>query len=168
MPEPAGPRDRSFVAWPQLVCAALGFGLSVYAFHIHQLVLAGENTGCGITATLSCDAVIGSRFGVVLGIPLGLYGVVFFLVMALMSFSSQGDSLPAAKQRLVLATLAVLGSLALEYIMWAILHKGCPVCMSIHALCFINFFFAWATYRGWGRRVPEDAGVEVDAHTRLP
>jgi len=155
---PAPISRQTYVNWPQMACAALGFALSLYAYHVHLLILAGEKTGCAITETISCDQVIGSKYGVVFGIPLGIYGAAFFGVMAIMAISSTGNTRAAALQRLLLALAGGAGSVVLEFIMWALLHHACPVCMSIHLVCFVNLGLAVV---GYGRVLRAEGRVHA-------
>lgn len=143
---PIADRAKTYVAWPSLICGLVATALSGYAYYIHLQVEAGKATGCSFGPSLSCDAVIGSKYGAILGIPLGVWGMVFFAIVAVTAVSTRGNTKAAAFQRLALASMSVGGSLALEGIMWGVLKVGCPVCMSIHLVALINFFFALPMY----------------------
>ena len=141
------PSQRMKVYWGHVACGILGLGLAWYSLIVHNRIKAGVSDACGISEI--CDIVIGSpRWGQFLGIPLGLFGMLFFAVVLLTAVSKtrklQGDAL----LRLGVATVGVASSLGLEYVMWAIIHAGCPVCMSVHAVTLINFLLALA---GWLR-----------------
>jgi uncharacterized membrane protein len=154
----ATPRHNNFeISWPHIACGAAGLVLSAYAWHVHQLILAGAATGCGITETISCDKVIGSKpWGAPFGVPLGVYGLAFFVLVLITAAGNGQDKRAAVLQRLAVGTLGLTTSLGLEFIMWVLLHHGCPVCMATHLVCLMNFIFA---FLGWRRlKAPESAG----------
>ena len=135
------------IAWPQIICGLLGLGLAGYSLYLHKLIEAGASTGCGISDTISCDKVIGSKpWGAPFGIPLGVFGAVYFVVVLVTAISSSKELVSATLQRLGLAVIGIVFSLGLEYVMWGILHHGCPVCISTHIVTLVNFVFALAAY----------------------
>lgn len=141
---PAKPGVR--VAWPHVVLGLLGMGAGLYAVHLHALVMAGRATGCGISETISCDKVLGSTYGQFLGIPLGFYGALFWALVLVSSVSGTATSPRAAAwQRLGLASVGLLTSLALAWVSLGVLRHFCPVCATTHLLSGINFLFA-----AWG------------------
>ena len=140
------------IAWPQIICGLLGLGLAVYTLYLHKLIEAGASTGCGISDTISCDKVIGSKpWGAPFGIPLGVFGSVYFVIVLLTAFSPAQGWASATVQRLGVATVGIVFSLGLEYVMWGILHHGCPVCIMTHVVTLVNFVFALAAYFRLGR-----------------
>ena len=139
----AAPATGVRIAWPHVVLGLLGIGAGLYAVHLHALVMAGRSTGCGISETISCDKVLGSSYGELLGIPLGFYGALFW-ALVLVSSVSNATTLPraAARQRLTLASVGLLTSLVLAWVSLGVLRHFCPVCATTHVLSGINFLFA--------------------------
>lgn len=140
---PAVPRFN----WDHILLAVLGLALSGYAVHLHNLVAAGAATGCGISETISCDKVIGSKpWGAPFGIPLGMFGLAYFGVVAVTAVNNPDLGWDAYRKaalvRLGLGTAGVLSSMALEFVMWVILRHGCPVCIATHLVTLVNFLFA--------------------------
>ncbi|BCM91751.1 hypothetical protein IAD21_03626 [Abditibacteriota bacterium] len=135
------------VAWPHVVLSVLGLAASAYATYAHFLIKAGQDTGCGITDTISCDKVIGSQYGVVFGIPLGIFGALFWAIVLITAISSHNVSpRSAALQRLVVGTVGLTTSIVLAYISLGVLHKLCLVCATTHILSGINFLVALAGF----------------------
>ena len=137
------------VAWPHIVLGVLGLAASAYATHLHALVKAGEATGCGISNTISCDKVIGSQYGEMFGIPLGIFGALFWALVLVTAISSATTSLRAAAwQRLIVGAVGLATSLVLAYISLGVLRKFCPVCATTHVLSGINFCVAlWSVWK---------------------
>ncbi len=133
------------IAWPHIVLGALGLAASVWAIRVHLLVKAGAETGCGISETISCDKVIGSQYGQFLGIPLGVFGALFWALVMLTAVSSRTSSpLSASWQRLFLGAVGLATSLVLAWISLGVLRHFCPVCATTHVLSGINFLVALA------------------------
>lgn len=142
---PEATRGPLRIAWPHAILALPGLGLSIYSIIVHNRVRAGVEGACGISQ--SCDNVIGSKqWGEFMGIPLGVFGTAFFVLVLVTAISTSNKPNLDTLQRLAVATVGVIFSLGLEYVMWVILKEGCPVCISVHIVTFINFAFALA---GW-------------------
>jgi len=151
---PDVPQTR--VAWPHIVLGVIGIALSIYAIWAHIRIEAGQSTGCGISDTISCDAVIGSKWGKSFGIPLGYYGLIYWAIVMVTAVSGPGASLKmAALQRLGVAAVGILFSAGLFYISEFIIHKTCPICLSTHTTSLVNFIFAVVLWRRAGRKAIE-------------
>lgn len=122
--------------WSNVVLGLVGCLTSGYAVHVHRLAKAGADTGCGVSDTVSCDAVMTSKWGELFGIPVGFYGLMFFaivIVMAIASSSTQLSKRQFALQNLGVATVGFLTSVGFIYISYAFIKKACPVCLATHA-----------------------------------
>lgn len=146
------------IAWAHVVCGVLGLGLSLYTVHLHNLAKAGKATGCGISTTISCDKVLAHPvWGEFLGLPLGFWGAAFFVIVLVTAVSTNQNFNPrgAALQRLGVATVGILTSLGLEWIMWRVIGALCPFCMATHAVTLANFLFAiWGLWKA--QPIPTD------------
>lgn len=141
---------KTIIAWPHLVLAAIGIALSIYAIWAHGRIEANLSSGCSISETISCDTVIGSKWGKFAGIPLGYYGGLFWVIVALTAISGAGVSAKsAALQRLGVATVGLLFSLGLFYIAEFVIpgNKHCPICLGTHFTSLVNFVFALSSWR---------------------
>jgi uncharacterized membrane protein len=128
-------------SWPHMYLGALGFAISLYAFLIHQKIKAGGESGCGFTETINCDKVLASQYGSLFGIPLGAFGMLYFVVVILTAITTNRNSTPRAEtaQRLVIASLGLLATFALSYISYVIIKAACPICMATHATIIATF-----------------------------
>ena len=144
------------VSWPHVVLSLIGAGISMYAIHVHNLVMQGKETGCGITETITCDKVLASTYGEIFGIPLGMFGLLFFVIVLLSAITTN----PATTLRqMVLQRLLVCGvgfavSVALTYISLAVIGAACPICLATHATTFVLFVVSlWQFWKM--RRAPD-------------
>lgn len=136
------------ISWPHLLLGLAGLAVSAYAIHVHNIVAAGGQSACGISATINCDAVIGSKYGVLLGLPLGVWGMAYFALMMLTSVTD--PTTPpriAVLIRAMLATAGFLTVLGLAYISYIIIKITCPVCMTIHVI--ITLVFLYSLFEMW-------------------
>ncbi|HEX9998147.1 MAG TPA: vitamin K epoxide reductase family protein [Abditibacterium sp.] len=140
---------KTHIAWTHVVLAILGIALSVYAIWAHGRIEAGQSAGCTISASISCDEVLGSKWGKFFGIPLGYFGGVFWITVLLTAISSAGADLKmAALQRLAIGTVGIAFSAVLFYIAEFVIGKTCPICLGTHLCSLLNFVFAVV---GWKR-----------------
>lgn len=143
-PDPA----KRQISWPHLVLGLAGLAVSAYAIHVHNIVAAGGQSACGVSATVNCDAVIGSKYGVLLGLPLGVWGMAYFALMMLTSVTD--PTTPpriAVLIRTMVATAGFVTVLGLAYISYIIIKVTCPVCMTIHVIIIIVFLYSM--YEMW-------------------
>lgn len=142
-----GESERSWeprFSWPHMYLGALGFAISIYAFRLHGVIKAGGESGCGFTESINCDRVLASQYGSFLGLPLGLWGMAYFVLVVLVSVTTNPKvSLEQETlQRLVVCAAGLLGTLGLSYISYIVLRAACPVCMATHATIIACFAIA--------------------------
>src|ERR1700716_3440129 len=85
-----------------LSCALLGLGASAAAAytHYHMLYDPLYRSFCDVNETISCTQVYASRFSTFRGVPVALFGVLWFVVAGLISIAgltarpSVRDSVP--------------------------------------------------------------------------
>src|SRR5258707_3362445 len=70
-----------------LFCALVGLGASAAAAytHYHLLFDPAYRSFCDVNATVSCTQVYMSRFSTVGGIPVAVFGALWFVVAALLT-----------------------------------------------------------------------------------
>ena len=85
------PPKGTRVFWPHIVLGLIGLALSFYAVHAHLQIEAGQATGCSINETISCDDVIGSKYGKFAGIPLGYFGAAFWIIVIISGHFERRD-----------------------------------------------------------------------------
>jgi protein-disulfide isomerase/uncharacterized membrane protein len=122
-----------------LVCALVGFGASVAAAYVHYRLLYDPRylSFCDVNATISCTEVYLSRFSTVRGIPVAIFGALWFVVAGLLSASgmtaraSVRESVPG--YLFVLSTLALAVVLYLGYASFVVLKAICLLCLITYA-----------------------------------
>lgn len=142
------------IFWPHIVLGFIGLALSFYAVYAHVQIEAGQATGCSISDTISCDDVIGSKYGKFAGVPLGYFGAVFWIIVIISGVSSAASSLKSARlQALGVAAVGLVTSIGLAFIAHFVLHKICPICSGTHLTALFNFIYAvWAWFKMSGRK----------------
>lgn len=150
-----------------LLLAVIGLGLSLYAtFHHMQLKASGVTDAiCNINASFSCDDVASSSYSEVFGIPLGVYGIGYFLAMitllgtAMIKDEYRRDTLHAY---VVLSAIGLITSLVLGGISLFSLKVGCVVCMAIYGVTLLQAlnlaFNRQAVPRGWSLKSVSNGG----------
>lgn len=118
-----------------LTCALVGLGASAAAAytHYHLLFDPAYRSFCDVSATVSCTEVYQSRYSTVLGIPVSIFGGIWFLCAALLAMSGM-MARPAVRENIggylfAGSTLALSVALYLVYVSVFILHTYCPLCL---------------------------------------
>jgi uncharacterized membrane protein len=122
-----------------LTCALVGLGASAAAAytHYHLLYDPTYRSFCDVNATVSCTQVYMSRFSTVRGVPVALFGAMFFVAAALLSVSgltareSVRESVPGYLFALSTLSLAVI--LYLGYASFVLLKAVCLLCLTTYA-----------------------------------
>lgn len=122
-----------------LTFALLGMSASVAAAYTHYQLLAdpSHHSFCDVSATISCTQVYMSRFSTFRGVPVAIFGALWFVVAGLLSVSGM-----AARQSVrenvpgylfVLSTLALAVILYLGYASIVLLKTYCLLCLVTYA-----------------------------------
>jgi uncharacterized membrane protein/protein-disulfide isomerase len=118
-----------------LVFALVGLGASIAAAYVHYQVLQNPlyTSFCDINATVSCTEVYQSRFGTVWGIPVSIFGGIWFVCAALLSVAGL-LARPQVRESIAgylfaLSTGALAAALYLLYASIFILKAYCPMCL---------------------------------------
>ena len=142
-------RIRFFFAF---MLGLLGIAASVAT--IYALPLEGaEILSCGIEK-LSCTTALTSPFAKIFGIPLGIFGVLYFTFWTLNLRAFQMSSNDGYIWFLSWITLlGALGSLALAIIMFVILRAPCLYCLITHLSNIGAFILLWPVKK-WKMETP--------------
>jgi uncharacterized membrane protein len=145
---------RTRISWPHLVLCAIGLAVSAYALIEHLRLKAGQSSGCGFTETIDCAPVLTSKYAEFFNIPLGVWGMVFFALMALTATwkesvsTSKQDERRARGIQLALSACGLATSVLLTVISYTKLHALCPICLSTHAVTTTLFVVSlWLFFR---------------------
>ena len=132
------------VSWPHLLLGIIGAAISFYTIVLHNRIKAGGACGAG-----DCDAVISSKYGEMLGIPVGAFGVLFYAIIILLSITTKASTATPrqiATQRLVVAGAGLASVLWFIYISHVVIGKFCPYCMATHATTLLVFIVSVIDY----------------------
>jgi uncharacterized membrane protein/protein-disulfide isomerase len=122
-----------------LLCAAVGFGVSAAAAYTHYHLLNDPNyrSFCDVNETVSCTQVYMSRFSTVNGVPVAIFGALWFVVAGLLSVAgftardSVRESVPG--YLFVMSTMALAVVLYLGYASFFLLKAVCLLCLTTYA-----------------------------------
>lgn len=117
---------------------SLGSLLSLYTLYLHYKISKEDSyhAVCDLSNRISCTATIKNEHSKMLGIPNGIYGIGFYLILALLYYSNALFYLE------ILATIGLFFSFYLAYQLYKI-KTWCPVCLSIY---LINLIFVVLIY----------------------
>ena len=137
-------------AWLALVFAFVGLGASTASAYTHYLLLSDPTyvSFCDVNATVSCTAAYSSRFGAVWGIPVAIFGAIWFAFAALLSVAGLSGPAPVRESApgylFAGSTLALAAVLYLGYASFFILKTLCPLCLITYAAVLGLFFVTGA------------------------
>ncbi len=100
--------------------------------------LASTGSVCNISQEFNCQAVVTSEWSEIVGIPLGAFGVAFYLSLVLLLLHSYYSKFWSTRQLLILYTpallLSVLASCFLFYISKFVVQVLCPLCLMLYGI----------------------------------
>lgn len=167
-------RRAAFLA---LSCALLGLGASAAAAytHYHMLYDPMYRSFCDVSATISCTQVYQSRFSTFQGIPVAIFGGVWFVGAALMAGAgftarqSVRESIPG--YLFVMSTIALAVILYLGYASFVLLKTVCLLCLTTYAAVIGLFLVSGAAtsfpMTTLPRRASRDARVFISSPLAL-
>lgn len=160
-----------------LAFAALGLGASSISSYVHYKLLTDSSytSFCDVNATVSCTQAYLSPYGSFWGVPVGLAGVFFFVLILLLAgvggrpTSSARDAMPAYV--FALSTVGLAFVLYLGWASYARLHTFCVLCaityVAVVALFVISGGATTFPMTTLPRRVPRDLRALVSSPVAL-
>ena len=132
--------------------AAVGVLTSIYSIkhHLELRVQGHTEASCNINSTINCDAVASSKYSEIFGIPLGVWGLGYFLAMAVLvatilaNHKSRKDHEPTW---FIMTAIGLISSLVLAGISLGMLGTVCIVCVIIYTLTLAQSGVAWSLWR---------------------
>ena len=111
-----------------LVLSLLGLIISLY--QTYDYYTPSDGSFCDFSATISCSAVTKSSYARILTTPVAILGVLYFLILALLSRKAE------PKYFTFMYLWSLLGTLFIIYLIYAEIQLGalCPLCTLIHLL----------------------------------
>jgi uncharacterized membrane protein len=126
-----------------------GIGISIYLLIVHY---EPQALVCSTSGIVNCEKVLTSPQSVILGIPVPMFGIAFFVAMSALSLPAAWRSTSPWLARARLAAVVVgMGMVVYLISQEALtLHAICLWCTSVHVLTFALFLIV---ITGW-----EDTG----------
>ena len=148
---PEGP-DRPWRSIALTAIALAGVGVSVYVTILHY---AHVKPVCSDSGAINCTKVLTSPQSVFLGIPVPVYGLVFFVAMLVICLPKFWRTTLwwVPWLRLGMSSVGILFALRLIYEEFFVIRSLCLWCTGAHVLSFAMFVII---VTGW-----EDATVDV-------
>lgn len=125
------------LTWASFVLALAGLGVSIYLTIEH--FTGSTSLACPETGKINCAKVTTSSYSEVLGIPVAVLGLLFF-VAAVVLMSPPAWDAGIAWLRPVRLGSVIVGIAFVAYLVWAELfrvHAICLWCTSVHVLTFL-------------------------------
>jgi uncharacterized membrane protein/predicted DsbA family dithiol-disulfide isomerase len=160
-----------------LACGLVGLGASTAAAYIHYRILFDPRyvSVCDINATFNCSQVYLSRFGTWLGVPVAVFGAIWFALATILAAAGVwGDAdtrvnAPAYVFAMSTAALAVV--LFLGYTSVMVLKTYCVFCLITYAAVIGLFIVSGAAtafpMTTLPRRLARDLGRLVASPTAI-
>lgn len=124
-----------------ILLALLGFA---DAFYLTDMAFTGGTLACDIQGLSGCNTVAQSAYSRVFGLPLALYGVVFYsgFLLALFSYG-RISSLLYRRALIFFAAAGALSSTYFLYLQQFVIDALCVYCL---ASALVSFLLAYCVY----------------------
>jgi len=124
------------LVWVLALCGLAAALTSLYA-HYQMLAQPGYLSFCDINETVSCQQAYLSRFGSVRGVPVALYGVIFFGSVLVLAFLGEAGPAPVRESMplylFAAATVGLAVTLYMAYAAFFVLKAVCLMCLATYA-----------------------------------
>jgi uncharacterized membrane protein len=157
-----------------LACAIVGLGASIAAAYVHYRLLFDPSyqSFCDVSTTISCTQVYLSRYSMYRGVPVAVFGGLWFVAAALLTVSGMTarqtvrESIPG--YLFVLSTLALAVILYLAYASFIILKAYCLLCLITYAAVIGLFLVSGAATSFPMTTLPRRAARDLRVFARSP
>ncbi|OFZ46227.1 MAG: hypothetical protein A2381_11445 [Bdellovibrionales bacterium RIFOXYB1_FULL_37_110] len=144
--------EKRTIPYVQLVIVLIGLGASFWTYLLHLQLKAqlGSPLICDVNETLNCSKIIGSAQGEFFNIPLGIWGMSYWLIgLSLVYFLkfSQASFRYIVFWRMLVSSVGFLFALVLIYISYFILNGICEFCSVVQACCILYFIASFISYK---------------------
>jgi uncharacterized membrane protein len=141
-------RVPGWVIVSSLVICVLGLADAAYLTFEH--FTSSSTLACSDKGAVNCLKVTTSSYSKVLGIPVALLGLIFFVAMVVLCLPQLWRSQQKSVRQLRLAAASV-GMLSVLYLVWVELFKVdaiCLWCTGVHVLTFVLFALVVIEFTG--------------------
>jgi uncharacterized membrane protein/predicted DsbA family dithiol-disulfide isomerase len=122
-----------------LALAAVALIASLSALYVHYQMMRDPTytSFCDVSETVSCEAVLQSRFARVAGVPVAAGGAIWGALILLLALRGMGARDPNTRARyagyvFLFSTAGLAVSLYLGYASFFILRTMCPLCLTMY------------------------------------
>ena len=129
-----------------LALAALGLAASIAALYVHYQMLRDPAyvSFCDVNETVSCEAVLGSQYSWLFGIPVAAGGAIWSALVMLIAWrglraSKSDEAASAAGYIFILSTIGLAVVLYLGYASFFVIQKACPLCLAMYVAVIGTF-----------------------------
>ena len=145
--------------------ALLGLGASAASTWVHYRILNDPTYAsfCDVNATFSCTEAYTSRYGAIGGVPVAVFGMLFFaFILGLIAWSARS---PVTRENLpgyvfASSTLGLAAVLYLAYASYFILHVVCLLCAGTYVAVIGLFLVSGASTRYPMTKLPSRAAKD--------
>lgn len=134
-------------AWAALALSLAGLALAIVLARLHQQAHAGVASFCAISETVNCDRVATSRYSVVLGLPVPVWGALGYGFTAILAASGLARRRPTptwpAGLLACVGAAASLVSLALALVSTFAIGALCLLCSALWVVAVALLAAAW-------------------------
>ena len=119
----------------------LVFSSYTISHHYSTKMQSGDTYRCNINATFNCDAIANSPYSELFGIPLGIYGVSYFLLLLVLLIIGLSNTKSAREHALVYTYANIAGtgvSLILGVISHLHIKAYCITCLGVYMVCIVQ------------------------------
>ncbi len=164
-PEQAGPAGPpNWLQWTTWILSLAGLGVSVWLTIVHYNT--SVTLACPATSTINCEKVITSPQSVVLGIPVAVLGLAFYLFLAVANspWAWRMAWPPLRWARVGLMVVGIVFVLYLIYTELFTVRAICLWCTSVHVITFILFvLIVFSAAAGYGTAAASTAKASARA-----
>ena len=153
--------------------AVLGLAASLASTWVHYRILNDPTYAsfCDVNATFSCTEAYTSRFGAVAGVPIAVFGALFFvfvLGLVLMSAKSRSVRENVPGYVFALSTVGLAAVLYLAYASYFILNVVCLLCVGTYVAVIGLFIVSGMSTRYPMTNLPSRAAKDLRVLMRTP
>jgi protein-disulfide isomerase/uncharacterized membrane protein len=140
---------------PAAVIALIGLGVSALIQVVHGRLAADMDyvSFCNVSASVNCDVVLSSRYAWLVGLPVSMWAILYYLATCGMLTGIVVVNRAATRERLGtlvlgLAAWGLLFSFYMAVVAFFVLHTICLMCSALYLVNIALFLAAWHLRRG--------------------
>ena len=134
------------IPWFIAIASLIGAMLAASSIYVHLQLEFGLLDGpsfCSFSEGINCETVYQSKWGSLFGIPLGVFGIPFYVLVTYFAFLSKRSKL-FAKTGLVLSLVSCFVSIYLFIVSKFYIGSLCLICIGMYLIHFVLFgLFVW-------------------------